>query len=229
MKFFPVLVSLLCLSVFSKCQSKPDPKLANTPGKYKLQNPNFRGSDVNKALIRDIVTIAGGRRTQDEIDSIVNISWDAISNPLTFDTIHPEFSKNTLGTGGVQKPDGTLEQIEKPWLAEWSVADSDIQWAATALDNVLTYFNIMSYGDDCEGVQGAFSNIQQTKALKLPTYKDNRDVYAYLKTINNTVLNSMNKVALVQQDYFNILICDNYEKNRLIKLLSKMEWPFVEP
>lgn len=153
--------------------------------KYKQNNPTLNKKSFNKSTVREIIELAtDDHRSQKEIDSILNLIWNAMVNPVEFDYLFKDFSHKTLGSGHSIKPDGTIVKEPKPFLAEWSVADSEIGYFQFVINFILTEFNAISYGDDSEGVQAAFYQILQTRKVNIDSAKFNGSVYNYLKDIN---------------------------------------------
>ncbi|MGQ1947956.1 hypothetical protein ACT3CD_12745 [Geofilum sp. OHC36d9] len=197
---------------------------------YKNENPDQVTKQIAKSDIREIIEITTNKeRTDNEIDSIQNLIWNAIKNPVDFDSLYMDFSRSTLGSGCSQKKDGTIVKEPKPFLAEWSVADSEKQYARFVIDFILTNFHVISYGDNSDGVQAAFYQILQTRDIKIDGADFNGGTYNYIKDINSNIFTSYNKVALVEKGYYTIFVCDKNNKNRLIELLLKIDWKVIEP
>ena len=198
--------------------------------KYKQTNPDLIAFPIDKSTTREIIEIAtDAQRSDIEIDSINNLIWNAMTNPIEFDSLFNDFSSKTLGSGHSQKPDGTIVKEPKPFLGEWSVAYSEWTYYQFVIDFILTEFNAISYGDDGDGVGAAFYQILQTRKINIDRAKFNGEVYSYLKDINEKVLNRYDKIALVTKGYFTIFVCKKQRRDRLIELTKKFNWTLVEP
>ncbi len=198
--------------------------------KYKQTNPDINRYPIDKSTIREIIEIAtNGQRSPSEVDSIQRLVWNAMINPIEFDNLFKDFSDKTLGSGHSQKSDGTIVKEPKPFLAEWSVAHSELTYYQFVITYILTEFHAISYGDDGDGVQAAFYQILQTRKINIGAAKFNGGIYSYLKNINEVVLRNYDKVALVEKGDFTIFVCKKSEQNRFIELTRKINWTLVEP
>lgn len=228
-----LLIGILTLTslTFSSGQTIMNKKIVyETKIKYRRTNPDLITYPIDKSTTREIIEIAtNGQRSDSEIDSIQSIIWNAMTNPLEFDSLFKDFSNKTLGSGYSQKSDGTIIKEPKPFLAEWSVAYSELTYYQFVINFILTEFHAISYGDDGDGVQAAFSQILQTRKINIGGAKFNGGVYSYLKDINEAVLRNYDKIALVIKGDFTIFVCKKNEQNRLIELTRKINWTLVEP
>jgi len=192
-------------------------------GNYKNFNPKTYEIGITKGYIDSIVLALVPLETEMKFkDSISTLLWDAYSNPLTFDQMHFQFSKMTLGNNGIQ---------EKPFLAEWSAYKSDFDYFKMTFRFILREFNIIGYGDDLAGVEGAFSFMLRTKTIKIPPPDLLNGVYAtdyYIKQINASI-SQIGLVALVTKDYYDVFVIPKNQKSDFIKLFMRVDWMIVEP
>ena len=86
----------------------------------------------------------------------------------------------------------------------------------------------MTYGDDAESVASSFNELLITKDFKFSSPKDDDWAYSYLETVNSE-LEKKGLVALVTKGYYNIIVCDIENRDKLTSLFEKLQWELVKP
>jgi hypothetical protein len=86
----------------------------------------------------------------------------------------------------------------------------------------------MTYGDDAESVALSFNELLITKDFKFTSPKDDDWAYSYIESVN-TELEKKGLVALVTKGYYNIVVCDLENKEKLTSLFEKFKWELVQP
>ena len=97
-----------------------------------------------------------------------------------------------------------------------------------ALNKILEYFQLMTYGDDAESVASSFNELLITTDFKFSGPKEDDWAYSYLESVN-TELEKEGLVALVTKGYYNIIVCDIENKEQLTNLFEKFKWELVQP
>jgi hypothetical protein len=86
----------------------------------------------------------------------------------------------------------------------------------------------MTYGDDAESVAHCFNELLITRDFEFSGPKDDDWAYSYLESINSE-LAQQGLVALVTKGYYNIVVCEIQNKDRLTGLFEKFQWELVQP
>ncbi|PIB35917.1 hypothetical protein BFP72_11195 [Reichenbachiella sp. 5M10] len=225
------LIFVLVISVSFKALCQKEVNIVyDTNIEYKNFNPDYSKLDFNKGALKELVTIIASKSiSDDEIDSISTLIWQAAIDPILFDSNYKEFSEGSLGSGYSVRKDGAHVKEPKPFLAEWSVQNSEITYIRFVIEFILSHFNLICYGDNFEGVQAAFYQIIQTRELTIENYSGNKWVYDYLDQINQITLKEINKRALVSKGYYTIFVSNIEDSERLIELLARIKYDLVIP
>ena len=93
---------------------------------------------------------------------------------------------------------------------------------------ILTYYNLITYGEDAESVKSSFNELLITKNIDFQDPNDDDWVYSYLETVNTT-LEKNGLIALITKGHYDIIVCKVDKKDDITNLFKKMEWDFVQP
>lgn len=122
-----------------------------------------------------------------------------------------------------------MDKEEKPYLAQWSVYQTDLAYLQFVVDNILEYYKCKSHGDDTDGIGAAMYQIKQTRAITKPPYFPEENAFTYLQRLNKTVLSKHSKIALMEKGTTEIFVCDKSKVQELKELTLKIKWVLVEP
>jgi len=197
--------------------------------KYKEAEPRTSELGIEKELLTDIVKLLGDKiYTKEEQNEIVYKTWLALANPRVFDYVFKDFAVSSNQNWGSESPDGEIVLEPNPYLTDWTVSDDEFPYFQLALNKILEYFQLMTYGDDAESVASSFNELLITKEFSLADPKDDDWAYSYIESVN-TELEKEGLVALVTKGYYNIVVCDINSKEQLTELFEKFNWELVQP
>ncbi len=197
--------------------------------KYKENDPRTSELGIEKQLLVDIVSLLGKNiYTKAEQEDIVYKTWLAMANPKTFDYVFKDFAVSSNRNWGTKNAKGEIVLEPNPYLTDWTVSDDEYPYFQLALNKILEYFQLMTYGDDAESVALSFNELLITKDFKFTSPKDDDWAYSYIESVN-TELEKKGLVALVTKGYYNIVVCDLENKEKLTSLFEKFKWELVQP
>jgi hypothetical protein len=197
--------------------------------KYKENDPRTSELGIEKQLLVDIVSLLGKNiYTKAEQEDIVYKTWLAMANPKTFDYVFKDFAVSSNRNWGTKNAKGEIVLEPNPYLTDWTVSDDEYPYFQLALNKILEYFQLMTYGDDAESVALSFNELLITKNFKFTSPKDDDWAYSYIESVN-TELEKKGLVALVTKGYYNIVVCDLENKEKLTTLFEKFKWELVQP
>jgi hypothetical protein len=197
--------------------------------KYKENEPRTSELGIDKQLLTEIVSVLGKKNySKSEQEEIVYKAWLALANPKTFDYVFKDFAVTSNKNWGTKNADGDIVMEPNPYLTDWTVSDDEYPYFQLALNKILEYFQLMSYGDDAESVVTSFNELLITKDFKFSSPKDDDWAYSYLESVNSE-LEKKGLVALVTKGYYNIVVCDIENKDKLTSLFEKFKWELVQP
>lgn len=195
---------------------------------YKKDLPKTKELGVDKTLLSKIVNNLGDSLyTEKERKDIVDKVWLAFSNPKLFDFVHKDFAVKTINNWGQVNAKGELVLEPNPYLTEWTINSDEFPYFQLALAKILTHYDLITYGDDAEGVQASFTELMITKNIDFQNPKEDDWAYSYLETVN-TELAPKGLVALVTKGYYNIIVCKVDKKEEITNLFKKIEWDFIQ-
>lgn len=197
--------------------------------KYKDVDPRTDELGIEKALLEDIVhLLSKDLYSKAEQEEIVYKIWLAMAKPRVFDYVYKDFAVSSNKNWGTETPDGEVVLEPNPYLTDWTVSDDEYPYFQLALNKILEYFHLMTYGDDAESVATSFDNLLITKNMDLSGPKDDDWAYSYIESVN-TELEKEGLVALVTKGYYNIVVCNIEHKDQLTELFEKFQWELVQP
>jgi hypothetical protein len=197
--------------------------------KYKDKDPRTSELGIEKQLLTEIVSLLGNNiYTKAEQEEIVYKTWLALADPKTFDYVFKDFAVSSNKNWGTKNASGEIVLEPNPYLTDWTVSDDEYPYFQLALNKILEYFQLMTYGDDAESVKSSFNELLITKDFKFTSPKDDDWAYSYLESVN-TELEKKGLVALVTKGYYNIVVLDIKNKEKLTTLFEKFKWELVQP
>ena len=197
--------------------------------KYKEDVPRTTEIGIEKQMLTDIVGLLSTKLySKSEQEEIVDKMWLALENPKTFDYVFKDFSVSSNKNWGTRNAKGEIVLEPNPYLTDWTVSDDEYPYFQLTLNKILDYFQLMTYGDDAESVASSFSELLVTKDIKFSAPKDDDWAYSYIETVN-TELEKKGLVALVTKGYYNIVVCDVENKDKLTALFENFKWELVQP
>ncbi len=197
--------------------------------KYKDIEPRTSELGIDKQLLIDIVNLLGNKLyTKAEQEEIVYKAWLAMVNPKTFDYVFKDFAVSSNKNWGTENANGDIVLEPNPYLTDWTVSDDEYPYFQLTLNKILEHFQLMTYGDDAESVATSFNELLITKDFKFSSPKDDDWAYSYIESVN-TELEKKGLVALVTKGYYNIIVCNIENKDKLTNLFEKFKWELVQP
>jgi hypothetical protein len=196
---------------------------------YKESEPRTTELGIQKDLLKDIVgLLSKDIYSKSQQEDIIEKAWLAITKPKTFDYVYKDFAVTSNNNWGTKNAKGEIVLEPNPYLTDWTVSDDEYPYFQMALNKILDYFQLMTYGDDAESVASSFNELLITKDFKFSNPKDDDWAYSYLETVN-IELEQKGLVALVTKGYYNIIVCDIENKEKLTNLFEKFKWELVKP
>jgi len=196
---------------------------------YKKSEPRTHQLGINKTLVTDIVDLLGDSLYNGEQKkAIINKAWLAFTNPKLFDFVHKDFAVNTIDSWGYKNAKGEMVLEPNPYLTEWTINDEEFQYFQIALNKILTYYNLITFGEDAEGVKSSFNELLMTKTIKFQEPTDDDWAYSYLETVN-IGLEKKGLVALITKGHYDIIVCKADKKDEITNLFQKIQWDFIQP
>ncbi len=169
-----------------------------------------------------------GIYSESEQEEIIEKAWLAIAHPRTFDFVFKDFAVTSNKNWGTKNAKGEIILEPNPYLTDWTVSDDEYPYFQLALNKIFDYFQLMSYGDDADSVALSFNELLITKDFKFSAPKDDDWAYSYIETINSE-LEKKGLVALVTKGYYNIVVCNIENKDKLTNLFEKFKWELIQP
>lgn len=196
---------------------------------YKDVAPRTSELGIDKNLLSEIVKLLGeGIYSKSEQEEIIEKAWLAIAHPRTFDFVFKDFAVTSNKNWGTKNAKGEIILEPNPYLTDWTVSDDEYPYFQLALNKIFDYFQLMTYGDDADSVALSFNELLITKDFKLSAPKDDDWAYSYIETINSE-LEKKGLVALVTKGYYNIVVCNIENKDKLTNLFEKFKWELIQP
>ncbi len=226
----PILI-LLIFNFIAVAQTTDYSKVVFSSDIYQYKNtqPKTQELGVDKDLLTNIVGKLGDSLyTQKEQKEIIDKAWLAFSNPKMFDFVYKDFAVTTHNNWGQMNAKGELVLEPNPYLTEWTINDNEFPYFQLALSKILSYYSLITYGDDAESIKSSFNELLITKNISFQDPEDDDWAYSYLETLNNELVKK-GLVALVTKGYYNIIVCKLDEKEELTKLFKKIDWEFIQP
>ena len=197
--------------------------------KYKESLPRTQELGIDKKLLTNIIELLGDKLySKQEKTEIINKAWLAFTQPKTFDFVYKDFAIKTNKSWGQTNANGELVLEPNPYLTEWTINDNEYPYFQIALNKILDYYGLLSYGDDVTSVKSSFNELLVTKDIKLQDPKDDDWAYSYLKTVNKD-LAKKGLIALVTKGYYDIIVCKVNNKDKITDLFNKIKWELVIP
>ncbi len=197
--------------------------------KYKEDAPRTTEIGIEKQMLTEIVDLLSGKLySKAEKEDIVDKMWLALENPKTFDYVFKDFAVSSNKNWGTRNAKGEIVLEPNPYLTDWTVSDDEYPYFQLTLNKILDYFQLMTYGDDAESVASSFSELLITKNLQFSPPKDDDWAYSYIESVN-LELEKKGLVALVTKGYYNIVVCDLENKDKITSLFENFKWELVQP
>lgn len=196
---------------------------------YKDAAPRTSELGIEKQDLEIIIKLLGqGIYTKPELENIIEKAWLAIAQPKTFDFVFKDFAVTSNKNWGTKNAKGEIVLEPNPYLTDWTVSDDEYPYFQLALNKIFDYFQLMTYGDDADSVASSFNELLMTKDFKFSDPKIDDWAYSYIETVN-TELEEKGLVALVTKGYYNIIVCNIENKDKLTNLFEKFKWELIQP
>lgn len=196
---------------------------------YKKSEPRTHQLGIHKSLVTDIIDLLGDTLYNGEQKKeIINKVWLAFTKPKIFDFVYKDFAVTTIDGWGYKNSKGEMVLEPNPYLTEWTINDEEFHYFQIALMKILTYYKLITYGEDAEAVKLSFNELLITKNIDFQDPNDDDWVYSYLETVNTT-LEKNGLIALITKGHYDIIVCKVDKKDNITNLFKKMEWDFIQP
>ena len=196
---------------------------------YKKSEPRTIALGIDKELLTDIIDLLGDTLySGKEKNEIIDKAWLAFSNPKVFDYVYKDFAVKTINNWGYKNANDELVLEPNPYLTEWTINDGEFPYFQIALNKILDYYSLITYGDDADSVKSSFNELLVTQNIIIEDPKEDDWAYSYLETVN-TELEKKGLVALVTKGHYDIIVCKIDRKEELTDLFKKIKWDFVQP
>lgn len=228
-KLLPILTFLILQFVAFGQIDYSDIRFKSYIYEYKDVEPRTSELGIEKYILEDIIGLLGENiYTKSEQEEIIEKAWLAIANPKVFDFVYKDFAISSNKTWDTKNQKGEIVLEPNPYLTDWTVSDDEYPYFHLALNKIFEYFELMTYGDDAESVASSFNELLITKEFVLSNPKDDDWAYSYLETVN-LELEKKGLVALVTKGYYNIVVCNIENKDKLTTLFEKFKWELIQP
>ena len=228
-KLLPILTFLILHFVAFGQIDYTDIRFKSYIYEYKDVEPRTSELGIEKYILEDIISLLGENiYTKSEQEEIIEKAWLAIANPKIFDFVYKDFAISSNKTWDTKNQKGEIVLEPNPYLTDWTVSDDEYPYFHLALNKIFEYFELMTYGDDAKSVASSFNELLITKEFVLSIPKDDDWAYSYLETVN-LELEKKGLVALVTKGYYNIVVCDIENKDKLTTLFEKFKWELIQP
>ncbi len=206
-----------------------DVKFRSSVYEYKETKPRTDELGIDRYLLEEIVNMLGEKKySKTEKEEIIEKAWLALANPKMFDYVYKDFAVTSNNNWGTKNAKGEIVLEPNPYLTDWTISDDEYPYFQLAFNKILDHYNLMSYGDDAESVALSFNELLLTKDFKFSDPKDDDWAYSYLETVN-VELEKKGLVALVTKGYYQIVVCEIENQERLTDLFQKFKWELVKP
>jgi hypothetical protein len=227
----PILFFLLIFSISVSSQHKDytEIKFKSKLRGYTHTIPKTKENGIDKGLFIELVDyLTLDSFTDIQKNDLSNKLWLAVSNPQKFDFVYKDYSLHTIKNWGIKIKFEDPNFEPNPYLAKWTNSGDEFIYFQWALTQILTYENLLTYS---EKAQVAHKSIHQLLLLKnMKFYKNKPDEYAYdYLRRNNVLLKKKGLVIIIYNNHFDYTVCRIEDKDRVVELLAKFNWEFVEP
>lgn len=162
----------------------------------------------------------------DTLANMQEMIWLAYSSPAKFDSKYKNVLHRHFGSVVDTVVNGTKYIIQSGAMSSWlSYNDDDTLFLMSLLDQFLSDYEFISYGDDLSGIEGAFHNLCLTKDIKLPAISQNDNWVSYLNKISN-YLKTLNLCVLREIDGFSLIVCRCDKSESIINQMKIINWNF---
>jgi len=201
--------------------------------KSKLRNytkvlPKTEEIGINKELFSELVELlANDSYSEDQKLNFTNKLWLAISNPQKFDYVYKDFSLKTIKNWGVKIKFEDPNFEPNPYLEKWTNTGDEYLYFQWASIQILTYLNLMAYGEDGENARDAITNLKCLQGINPPSSGINEFTYNYLTKVSSRIKNK-GLVILIYNNHYDFTVCKIEDKEKVIGLFEKLNWEFID-
>lgn len=236
MKKLIILFTLSLISVFSFSQEEeiqPDYtkiKFRKKVKKYKKSTPKIEGSNLNKEYISEIVELLGKDfYIKEDRDEIVERIWLSFTDPKKFDMVYKDYAIRTLPNWNKKNFRGEIVLEPNPYLSDWSLADTELDYFKVAFHRILMYHGLMGYGEDAKTTRLSLKKVKYISKYRLPQPTSRDYTNSYLQKLSSAVNPKGLSVLITEGSNFEFMVCQADKKEKLVDLFKKMRWSFVSP
>lgn len=182
---------------------------------------------ITKELFTEIIYIlALDTYSENQKQDFANKLWLAVSNPKKFDYVYKDFSLNTIKNWGVKIKFEDPNFEPNPYLEKWTNTGDEILYFQWAITHILSYLDLMKYGEDGINAQKSISDLILLKGIKFPKSNSNEYTYNYLAKVSSKLKNR-ELGLLIYNNHYDFTVCKIKDRDRLIELLGKLKWEFI--
>lgn len=225
------LLYLLLFSYFLIAQQKDytNIKFKSKLRSYTKTKPKAKELGIEKQVfteLADLLTLDSF--TEKEKKDLANKLWLAAHDPKKFDFVYKDFSLKTIKNWGVKIKFEDINFEPNPYLAEWTNNGDDFLYIQWAVNQILTYTQIMTYSEKAKVAQKNIHDLILLKNMKFYPARSNEFAYDYLHR-NNEILRKKGLTILIYNNNFDYTVCRIEDKEKVIELFAKLKWEFVVP
>ena len=201
--------------------------------KSKLRNytkvlPKTKELGITKEIFTNLVELlANDSYSENEKKDITNKLWLAISNPKKFDYVYKDFSLKTIKNWGVKIKFQDPNFEPNPYLEKWTNTGDEYLYSQWATIQILTYINLMAYGEDGRAAVNAVSSLRSLHGYKPPSPITDEYTYDYLIRVSHKI-KSKGLVILIYNNHYDFTVSKIEDKDKIIGLFEKLRWEFID-
>jgi hypothetical protein len=190
--------------------------------------PKTKEIGINKEIFAQLVELlANDSYSENQKIDFINKLWLAISNPQKFDYVYKDFSLKTIKNWGVKIKFEDPNFEPNPYLEKWTNTGDEYLYFQWASIQILTYINLMAYGEDGNNAKNAITNLKVLHGIKPPTPRTNEFTYDYLSRVS-AGLKKKGLIILIYNNHYDFTVCKIEDKDKIIDLFEKLRWEFID-
>lgn len=212
--------------------SQPDYSIITFKSKlpeYKEIKPQLKDIDISKERVKHIVGLLGKSfYSEEEITDITEKIWLAFNDPQKFDFVYKDMAIRTLPNWNKKNARGNIVLEPNPFLAEWTMSDSELHYLQKAFSMLLSYYQLMAYSDDAISTKRSLQKLLFTQKMAFRPAKSGDWTNSYLKYANGH-LHTKGLTAMITNGSYDFLVCKSNDREELKSLFNKINWDFIIP
>ena len=190
--------------------------------------PKTKELGINKEIFIELVDLlANDSYTENQKIDFSNKLWLAISNPRKFDYVYKDFSLKTIKNWGVKIKFEDPNFEPNPYLEKWTNTGDEYLYFQWATVQILTYLNLMAYGEDGKDAENAIIDLKVLDGMKPPKSSTNEYTYDFLTKVSSRI-KKKGLVILIYNNHYDFTVCEIEDKEKVIALFENLHWEFID-